>query len=227
ASISLEYALNENLTLKLGADYKDFTFTTDQYVYSGGESTSCALNPLPDAGCNVNVQADPNYIIEYNSGLGANAPWLIPNRSLIMSSYGLFDLPLSPNYGQTFFVNEETTGFYAQVDFNFDIGSVPVRGDIGVRRFETDQVGTGYDNVGASYTVPHSYSDTLPSLNVVVEPVEDFLVRFAFSEGISRAGLGQLAPATSVQRSGTTNTVSRGNPFLEPTKAKSYDLGFE
>jgi iron complex outermembrane receptor protein len=227
ASISLEYALNDNLTFKIGTDYKDFTFTTDQYVYSGGELTNCLPNPLPDAGCNVDIQAEPNYIIEYNSGLGADTPWLIPNRSLIMSDYELFDLPMSTNYGQTFVVNEETVGFYAQVDFNFDLGSVPVRGDIGVRRFETDQEGTGYDTVGVGYTVPHSYSDTLPSLNLVVEPVEDFLVRFAFSEGISRAGLAQLAPTTAVQRSGTTNTVNRGNPYLEPTKAKSYDLGFE
>jgi TonB-dependent receptor len=118
------------------------------------------------------------------------------------------------------------------LDFNFDLGAMPVRGDIGVRRFETDQTSSGWvnGNVAASRqytTVDHNYSDTLPALNISIEPIEDFLVRAAYSEGISRAGLGQITPAVNVSVAGTNLAVAGANPYLEPTKAKSYDLGAE
>ncbi|UUA71827.1 TonB-dependent receptor [Cellvibrio sp. QJXJ] len=220
ANIALEFDFSENLTLKAGADYKDFTFSTDQFAFASEGANG------------VNVQSNPEFIVEYDSGLGDGRPWLIPNRGLIMDSYNLFDLALVPNYGSTYTVGEETTGFFVQLDFNFDIASMPVRGDIGVRRFETDQTSSGWfnGNVPATrdyITVDHDYSDTLPSLNVSIEPIEDFLVRAAYSEGISRAGLGSIVPAVNVSVAGTNLNIAGSNPFLEPTKAKSYDLGAE
>ena len=219
ANATFEFDFNDNLTLKVGGDWKDFTFDTDQFRF-----TSEGAN-------GVDIQSNPNFIVEYNSGLGDGKPWLIPNRALIMDSYNLFDLPLDPNYGNNYSVGEETVGVFAQLDFNFDLGSMPVRGDIGVRRFETDQTSSGWLNgnsASRSYiTVDHDYSDTLPALNISIEPFEDFLVRAAYSEGISRAGLGQITPAVNVSVAGTNLGVSGANPYLEPTKAKSYDLGAE
>lgn len=219
ANLAFEFDFNENMTLKVGGDWKDFTFDTDQYAFASEGANG------------VNIQSNPDFITEYDSGLGDGRPWLIPNRALIMDSYNLFDLPLNPNYGSTYEVGEETVGVFAQLDFNFDLGSMPVRGDIGVRRFETDQTSSGWLNgtsASRSYiTVDHSYSDTLPALNISIEPMEDFLVRAAYSEGISRAGLGQITPAVNVSVAGTNLGVTGSNPYLEPTKAKSYDLGAE
>lgn len=219
ANLTFEFDFNENMTLKVGGDWKDFSFETDQYQYASEGANG------------VNIQSNPDYIIEYDSGLGDGRPWLVPNRALIMDDYNLFDLPLSPNYGSNYEVGEETVGVFAQLDFNFDLGSMPVRGDIGVRRFETDQTSSGWVN-GASanrayVTVDHDYSDTLPALNLSIEPMEDFLVRAAYSEGISRAGLGQIVPAVNTSVAGTNLAVTGANPLLEPTKAKSYDLGAE
>lgn len=212
--VVFEFDSSDSLKFKAGVDYKDFNFETDE-------------NRINEGTQGVNIQANSNYIVEYDSGLGDGRPWLIPNRSLIMSENNLFAAPLTPQWASKSAINETTTGIYAQVDFNFDIGSIPVRGDIGVRRFETDQTAEGYDNRGLAISVEHSYSDTLPALNLVVEPIEDLLIRFAASDGISRAGLGALAPSTNVSVSGNSYTVSSGNPYLEPTKARSYDLGVE
>jgi iron complex outermembrane recepter protein len=219
ANLTFEFDFNENMTLKVGGDWKDFTFETDQYQYASEGANG------------VNIQAKPEYIVEYDSGLGDGRPWLVPNRSLIMDDYNLFDLALLPNYGSIYEVGEETVGVFAQLDFNFELGSMPVRGDIGVRRFDTDQTSSGWLNgssASRSYiTVDHDYSDTLPALNISIEPIEDFLVRAAYSEGISRAGLGQIVPAVNVSVAGTNLAVTGANPLLEPTKAKSYDLGVE
>ncbi len=213
-NIAFEFDASESLKLKAGVDYKDFSFETDE-------------NRINEGTQGVNIQSNPDYIREYDSGLGDGRPWLIPNRALIMSENNLFSAALTPQWANKFAISETTTGVYAQVDFNFELGAVPVRGDVGVRRFDTDQTAAGYDNKGVEVSVDHSYSDTLPSLNVVVEPFEDFLIRAAASDGIARAGLGALAPSTNVSVSGNAFTVSSGNPYLEPTKARSYDLGFE
>lgn len=213
-TLSFEWDTTEWLKLKAGVDYKDFNFETTE-------------NRINEGTHNVNIQSNPDYIVEYDSGLGDGRNWLIPNRALIMSENNLWDAPLTPQYANIGNVNETTTGVFVQADFNFEIGSVPVRGDIGVRRFETDQSSTGLDNLNTPLTAEHSYSDTLPALNVVVEPIEDLLFRFAASEGISRAGLGSLMPTTNVSVSGNSYSVTSGNPLLEPTKAKSFDLGAE
>lgn len=218
-SLGIDFDLNENLTFKVGVDYKDFTFSTDQFAFASEGANG------------VNIQSNPDFIVEYDSGLGDGKPWLIPNRALIMESYNLFDLPLTPNYGSTSEVGEETTGVYAQVDFNFELVGMPVRGDVGVRRFETDQTSSGWLNGSSatrSYvTVDHNYSDTLPALNLSIEPISDVLVRAAYSEGISRAGLGSIVPAVNVSVAGTNRSITGANPLLEPTRAKSYDLGAE
>ena len=177
------------------------------------------------------LTANSAYIQEYDSGLGADRPWLIPNRALIMDEYNFFEAAMVPNYANTYAVNEETLGVYAQVDFKFDIGTVPVRGNIGVRKFDTDQASSGWVNGALPtreyVTFEHSYSDTLPSFNLTVEPIEDLLLKASFSEGISRASPQQIVPTTTVSVAGTTRSITTGNPSLEPTKAKSYDLGAE
>lgn len=221
--VNFEYDFTDAMSLKFGVDQRDFSFKTAQYSYTGGEGAN-----------GVNIQSDPNFIVEYDSGLGDGRPWLIPNRALIMQHYNLFDLPMSINTSSTastgtYEVSEETLGYFVQLDFETEIAGMPFRGDLGVRRFDTDQSTSGYllTTPAQWITVDHDYSDTLPSINLSLEPVEDFLVRASYSEGISRAGLSQLTPATSVTVNGTNRQVSGSNPFLEPTKAKSYDLGAE
>lgn len=216
--LSSEFDASDAITLKGGLEYKEFTFNTDQFAYASEGANG------------VDIQSNPDFITQYDAGLGDGRPWLVPDRAKIMTAYGLFDLPLQPNRGNTFSAEEETTGIYLQLDFATEIGPMPVRGDIGVRHFKTDQSSTGYVT-GAETptltTVDHDYSDTLPSLNVVFEPIDNLLVRLGFSEGISRAGLTQITPSSSVSVAGTNLTVNGNNPFLEPTKATSYDLGFE
>ena len=223
AKINFEYDLADGLTFKFGVEQKEFNFSTDQYSYQGGEGAN-----------GVNIQSNPDFISEYKAGVGDGRAWLIPNRAAIMEAYNLFDLPMVINTSSTattgtYDVSEETLGYFVQVDFETEIAGMPFRGDVGVRRFDTEQSTSGYilTTPAQWITVDHDYSDTLPSLNLSLEPVEDFLLRASYSEGISRAGLSSLTPATSVTVNGTNRQVSGSNPFLEPTKAKSYDLGAE
>lgn len=133
-------------------------------------------------------------------------------------------------------VNEKITSAYVMAEFNFENFAMPVRGDVGVRYVETDQeslgfvptatpAGSTYPTVANPVTVGRKYDDLLPSTNVVVEINPSLLARFSFSEVMSRPDLGVLIPSGSMNP--TTRTASVGNPFLEPIRAKTYDVALE
>ena len=107
--------------------------------------------------------------------------------------------------------------------------AIPVRGDIGVRYAHTEQTSQGYLPAGGApvlLTEVHEYSDVLPSMNLVVEFTPDFLVRFAAAKVMTRPALGQVTPGGTTSLVGNLG-VATGNPFLEPTRAKTYDLAAE
>lgn len=212
ALADLEYSINDALTFKAGLNYKKFEFSTVE--------TRLKSEAAPTG---VNLS---DYLISYDSGLGAGGAWLIPDRGAIASDFDIFSRGYNVQNGNTYQTEEETTGGFIQLDFNSTIGETPVRGNIGLRQFSTEQSTSGW-LAGNQIWVDHKYDDVLPSANVALEPIENVIVRLAYSEGIARAGLGSIKADTSVSVSGTTMGVTGSNPFLEPTKAKSYDVGVE
>ncbi|MES2675543.1 MAG: TonB-dependent receptor [Pseudomonadota bacterium] len=245
AALNLEFDLNDSLTLKGGATLKKFEADTWQKAYLGGEGLGSTANcaqtgnttpaTTPSPSCGVNLQSDPDFITSFDSGLGQGTPWLLPNRGLIMDTYGLWDKPTTINDSSTgragtFNVTEDTLSEYIQLDFKTEVAGLPLRGNIGVRHFTTDQESTGWkkrNNVWTQEIVERSYSDTLPSLNLVLEPVDNLQVRAAYSEGIARPNMAQLTDDTNVTYTGTQRQVTINNPYLNPSKAKSFDLGLE
>ncbi len=245
ANFNLAYDLNDSLTLKAGAAYKKFAFDTWQQAYLGGEglgtTANCALTGNTTAAntaspsCGVNLQSSPDLIVQYNSGLGQNVPWLLPNRALVMDTYKLWDKPMtiaesSTARSSTFDVTEKTDSEYIQAEFKTEIAGLPFRGDFGVRHFTTEQTSSGWvqrNKVWGQEYVTRNYSDTLPSINLVLEPTEDVLVRAAYSEGIARSNMSNLTNDTNVTYTGTNRAITINNPYLNPSKAKSYDLGVE
>jgi iron complex outermembrane receptor protein len=208
----IEYTINDALTFKAGLNHKKFEFSTTELRLK---------SEAAPAGVNLN-----DYLISYDSGLGNGGAWLIPDRAAIASDFDIFSRGYNVQNGNTYQSEEETTGGFIQLDFNSTIGETPVRGNIGLRQFSTEQSTTGWLG-GNQIWVDHKYDDVLPSANVALEPIENVIIRLAYSEGIARAGLGSIKADTSVSVAGTTMGVTGSNPFLEPTKAKSYDVGVE
>lgn len=241
-STGFEFDLNDALTLKGGASIKKFKMETYESRYFNefaGVPTAaqCALkgntnkNNTAPSDCGVDLQSNPNFLGLYDSGLDGVKPWLLPNRQLIMDTYSLYNQPMEVQRASTFNVSEDTTAEYIQLDFKTEIAGLPFRGDLGVRHFTTDQSSSTWIQTGVDAyrlaQIPYSYSDTLPSVNLVLEPIQDVQLRASYSEGIARSGLGSLAGDTQVSVSGSNYTVKTGNPYLKPTRAKSYDLGIE
>ena len=123
-------------------------------------------------------------------------------------------------------VDETDRGGYVQANFDTQLAGMRVRGDIGVRYVKTE-IDASSNLGGTLVSVPNSYSDTLPSFNLVVEPTDNIQLRFAASKAMSRPDLPSLSPGGSVAVSGNVASISIGNPLLAPIRSKNYDIGFE
>jgi TonB-dependent receptor len=222
AELNVSWALNDVMTLKSGVHYKKFSFDT----YEARRQTENGAG----------IVYTPDLIATYNSGLGPNPNWLIPDFAAIDAKYGLYsntgvffvskDFRRPDNYS----AEETTQGAYLMASFNTELQDAPLWGNAGVRQVKTDQSSTAFATIGGAaqqITAEHDYNEVLPSLNLNYEPFEDVVVRFGFAEVMARAGLGAIRPDVSVSVSGGSRSVTGGNPLLEPTKAKTYDLGLE
>ena len=147
-------------------------------------------------------------------------------------------------------VEERIHNLYVQADIDGDLGSVPVRGNVGLRYIRTKQGSTGTLAGGAINDVEYSYNNWLPSANLSFEVMPDTFIRVAFAQTITRARLDQLAanqnltfrpqvcPDTNADQAPDSVVgfnppaqvcfdLSGGNPSLRPYKSTSYDISFE
>jgi iron complex outermembrane recepter protein len=222
------WQLNETFTVKGGAQLKKYEFeTTDRRRASEGVTTAQALVPRS--------QYSELAKLQLNVPAGTPTRFIVPDLDAAKRVFNFDDPTLFPlsdqvNLGGNFAVEEEDTGVFAQVEMRTEVGGIPLRGNLGVRYVETDQQSTGLSRAATgvlSTTVDQKYNNTLPSLNLVAELTDQFLVRFGAAKVLARAGLGNLNPGATVQIAGNNKQVAAGNPSLTPFKADAFDLSFE
>lgn len=234
-----EWDMSDSVTVSGGVFQKSYTFETTEMRR---DPASCGLAPTGNAeGClPAGVAGTPissysrlvSLADRWDIPAGTQMSWLIPDYHTANELFGLDGFPMSwtPSSGNNRSVDEETRGAFLQVNFDTLIGSLPVRGNIGGRYMDTDQTSTGYQVAAGApvqVTAERSYDEFLPSANLVVEPTEDLLFRFAAAKVMARPGLGSLTPGGNVSVSGNNRTVNSGNPNLEPTRATTYDFAAE
>lgn len=233
AQLDFAWDLSEIFTVKAGGSVKEFGFDNDksqrdrailsQNAPQGGSisvPTGCGLT-LAD----MNVTSDLGSL--YTPSNGANT-FFLPSINAVAEKTGLFSdstcFPLVNIAGENRSVEEKDTGYYVQVDFNTELFGLPFRGDAGVREVETKQTSSGLVS-GTDVTVKRDYTDTLPSINLSLEPITDVIVRVSWAEVMTRPSLGNLTPGGSVDVFNRVYTA--GNPNLDPFRAKATDLGVE
>jgi iron complex outermembrane receptor protein len=128
--------------------------------------------------------------------------------------------------GEYYRIKESISAAYVKADFAVD----KWRGDVGARLVRTRQDSEANQDLNGNgiYTlgsVARTYSDFLPSLNVVYDFRRDLLLRGAVSRVMARNTFSDLSASTEV--SGTTNAATAGNPLLKPYHADQFELGAE
>ncbi len=230
------------VTLSAGVDYKRYKFTTTELRRSNGTSSN-QESVIPAGIAAIPVSSYSQVTTLDVSGLGAPSGtavnWLVPNLTVanqLLSLYdqtafgGAFHLGPEPALGNNRSVRESDTGGYVEGAWDTSVFGLGFRGNVGVRYVQTEQTSQGYSFLSGSpvlVTSERRYSDTLPSLNMVLEPYHNVLIRFAAAKVMSRPDLGNLSPGATVNVSGANRTVSAGNPNLDPLRANAYDVSFE
>jgi TonB-dependent receptor len=125
-------------------------------------------------------------------------------------------------------VTEKDTGGFIALDFDTKLWNLPMRGNVGLRYVKTEQSATGYQatNNGTAVTVDQEYSDTLPSANLAITLAKDVIWRLAAAKVMARPQLTNLSPGGSISTTGVLS-ITVGNPFLQPFRAKTYDTSLE
>ena len=168
------------------------------------------------------------------SDFSGNTPrtWVSPTRDAYYNRLYTAAVAAQPwsaaDLRNSFIVDQKIHSAYVRGDFKFDVGGLPVSGNLGVRYAETKQLASGTLTSGST-PVPvgylKEYKNWLPSLNVKVELRDDLIARFAASRVVNRPNVTDSAPRISVSRD--SPTASGGNPDLDPFLADQYDASLE
>jgi iron complex outermembrane recepter protein len=148
-------------------------------------------------------------------------------------------------------VNEKLTTAYVKFDLDLQLGSLPLKGNIGVQSVTADQTSrvgnvngetagvtvldVTYENIGAKYT------DILPSLNLALELPHDQKLRFGAAVTVARPRMDEMGGGYGynvIPDTGTPVTDNDGNeyfwqrngggnPELKPWEADTFDLSWE
>lgn len=237
-AMDFKYEWNDNVRFKFGGSFKVFSFETQEWRrFTTSEQTA---NEAAAPGSGIVTELNGNLANYSRSITVAGLTYIVPDLDKIRAKFD-YNCNCTNQWGQ-FTVNklnnnarannrsaqEEDTALYLQSDFQTELASMPVRGNIGVRYVGTSQTVEGFFSRGAileKITLKRSYEDYLPSFNLSIEPVENVLVRFAAAKAMSRPTLASLSPAGSINT--TSNTLSIGNPYLDPIRANTYDMSLE
>ena len=220
------------LTLKLGADYKKYGFSSRELRRSSETQvpalSGAALAPLLDL---YSIRtglpgSTPSTFVVPNLGAFADQLGIYSNTGI----YQLFGLENATARSNWRTVDEKDLGVYGQADFHFDLGGVGLRGNVGARWVETKQHSTGYTTSSTGFVLTEAdrkYHNFLPALNVAADLTRQIVLRGAIAKVVARPDIGTLSPGGSFSVSGGNRTFTRGNPDIKPTEATTYDLSAE
>lgn len=238
AELNVHFKASDSVGLQAGVQAKEYNFVaTSERLVNGETVTSAATNPY--AALRAVPISSYSQVLNYGGNAGVNVPagstttWATPSVGLAQSALGiysnsnLFAVSTAGDLGNNVSVRERDYGAYLQLNFDTQLFSHELRGNLGVRDVSTRQFSQGFSNTLQPVTANHTYNNVLPALNLVWSLSDDFLVRFGASRDLSRPNLTDVAASTSVTVSGTQFNVKTGNPNILPFLSNAYDLSFE
>lgn len=244
-------------------EYKaDFTYLSDNEVFrkadfgilhSEREKYSYQIFASQCAFCGYGTQAPADALnirpfTANNYFDGLIDTWYTYDGDAYLDFLASEGFPVNPTLQPNLYnIEEEVTALYAQFEFGYDIGDMPLTMNVGARYEETDvavsaiqafvedivpttdltlfanQFGPEQNITGTS-----SYTNLLPSVNIKLELNDDMILRFSRYDSLTRPTMTDMSPATTFGEPRRQNlAASGGNPALKPFKAENWDLSFE
>jgi iron complex outermembrane receptor protein len=131
--------------------------------------------------------------------------------------------------GDTYTIREKVWQPSIKAEFETDLGSIRMFGNVGVQGLITDQQANGFNALVVSnlrvQATPVSdgakYTRVLPSLNTNFDLGNGHTIRFALAKVVSRPRIDFLNPGSSVKFANNVAAVTNANPELGPWTSRS------
>ncbi|HET9510651.1 MAG TPA: TonB-dependent receptor [Sphingomonas sp.] len=235
--VNVAWTLGDGFTLKAGGQYRESNFRS---VFLRPYLADTVVRALPAGTSLASITRQITGVGDL-WGNGAPNSWAAIDPDKWAQTFGFDQVRfcgVECGGGNTRIL-ESVKGAYVMGTFNLaDAVGFGLRGDAGVRYVRTDLNTSGIitvappagttsptNLVGQYANVRNSYEDWLPSANIVVEPMQNLLLRFSGAKVMSRPELGLLAPTSGV--TATTRNGTINNPLLDPIRANTFDAAIE
>lgn len=218
AEVNAAYEFNDILTLKAGLSYRGFTNSGFQQATDDVNRTAWEKGTLNNA-----VNAYSKVFSQHE-----DQSWIIVDWDKALGHYGVTRTLGAPR--AIYEVEEGTKAGYLQLDWKADLFGMPVRGNAGLRSYDTELTSAGtmaVRGVNTPTTTRKTYSGVLPAFNAVVEVSDNFQIRASAAQNINRPALGAYAMNGTVSVDNGVVKVSTGNPNLNPYTSDEFDLSAE
>jgi iron complex outermembrane receptor protein len=137
-------------------------------------------------------------------------------------------------------VKERINTLFAKSELDTNVLGLPVHGNVGVQYVGTDQSSSAYnvdrgtcssDQVcpAATSSVGTTYTDVLPSMNLIFDAGSDQSVRVGLAKVMARPTMSDMRASSAFGVDSAKNILSGdgGNPTLKPFRATAIDVSYE
>lgn len=233
ASVDFKWEINDTFSAQAGISNKKFVhdnlqLTRDTAIINQTRTPQGSAVSVIQTGCTFQSTAvDSSMGSVFTPSNGQN-PFFLGNIENVFDKMKFMNdnacFPLRINASADRSVEEESNGYFVQGNFTTDVMDMPFKGNLGVRTVTTDLTTTGVVS-GVDATVKRSYSDTLPSVNLSLSPLDSVTVRASWAKVMSRPSLPGLTPGGSLDN--FNRRFTPGNPFLDPFRADAIDMSVD
>jgi iron complex outermembrane receptor protein len=217
-----------------------FSSVVGGFNYTSREKTRVAPEYFVDfagqAYSKANTMAIPQNLVVGAINL-PNGPSITGVNTLGLLDAGLYTLINNAGnadvYAKNWEVDEKIATGYAQLNIDTEIAKIPVRGNIGLQMVHSNQSTSAIESNGAGTGISDSggasYTNWLPSLNLVASLPNDQQLRFGLAQELQRPRFDDMNASNEATLSSATRLWSStaGNPNLRPTLANAVDFSFE
>lgn len=211
-----------------GANYshrtKDYQRTEEYYALKNGRAPIAVSSDLLLRPTSLQFGGVPDSVLAFNffGVLGKYYDTYVPQDLLKNWSDRIWS------------IDEKVTTAYTRLHYRKPEW-LNMRGTLGLQAVHAKQGATGYywddlNKVNVPLAGGKSYTDVLPSLNMVLEPFHDAYLRMGFAKELARPNMEDMRAGLSISVSDSPPynwSASGGNPALEPWRSDAFDVSFE
>ena len=199
----------------------------------------------PEASINLGAQGPTTIApdLQYSpvdlgfSNSGVIPSWNVPGVVARYMTFAPSETSAAYLIAKAWQVSEKITTSFAKANIDTQLGSVALRGNIGVQVVNTDQSSAsrywdGSAPAGSEVKPVNdgkTYTDVLPSMNLVFGLADDQTVRVGVAQQMARPRVDQMNAGLDFGVDSATGKPggSGGNPKLDPWRANAFDISYE